>query len=145
METLSMPKHSSVLRPTGFESVQKSILLIDDCADMLQLQKTVLEMNGFDVFTAQGGIEAMKILEEIDEPDLILLDMRMQDMSGADFLLLLEEKLPEIIKDVPIVFQSAVEEIPKSKATGFIRKTGQIEHFLEEVRRFISMGRLGYH
>ena len=124
-------------------TAQHSILVIDDNSDMLELQKTILEMNGYEVFTAQSGGEALKILGEIKEPDLILLDMRMEDMSGTDFLLMLEEKKPEIIKDVPVVFHTALDEVPASKAAGFIRKARDIGKYVEDVRRFIKLGKSG--
>ena len=102
-------------------------------------------MDGFEVFTAQSGAEAIKVLTEIEAPALILLDMRMEDMMGSDLLLLLEDKIPEVIKDVPVVFHSAMDEVPPSKAAGFIRKTGNIEKFLEAIHSFIETGRPAYY
>ena len=97
-------------------------------------------MENYKTFAALNGREALAILSEIDPPDLILLDMRMKDMSGPDFLALLEEKKPEIIKNVPIVFLTALEKVPMTKASGFIRKPFKIEDFLISVRHFIEVG-----
>ena len=80
------------------------------------------------------------ILTEVDSPDLILLDMRMEDMSGPEFLLELEEKHPEIFENVPIVFLTGVDKVPISKAVGFIRKPMDLDKFLEAVHGFIEMG-----
>ncbi len=76
---------------------KKSILVIDDSSDMLNLQKAFLEMDGFQTFTARSGEEAFKVLDKIEKPDLILLDVRMDGMSGPDFLKMLEDKKPEIL------------------------------------------------
>ena len=119
---------------------KQSILVIDDSPDTLLLQRTILELEGFKVFVAQSGTEALAVLAQIDEPNLILLDMKLDDMTGVDFLNLLEEKRPEIIKDVPIVFLSGVDEVPKSQAVGFIRKPADKDKFLVSVHRFIEMG-----
>jgi CheY-like chemotaxis protein len=118
---------------------KKSILIIDDTADLLDVQKTILEMDNFEVFTAQSGTEALKVLAQIDQPDLILLDVQMEDMSGPEFLDLLEKKMPEIMKAVPVVFLTGMDNVPKEKVVGFIRKPFDIEMFLEEVHRFIDM------
>jgi DNA-binding NtrC family response regulator len=120
-------------------SETKSILVIDDSADMLELQKNILELDGFEVFTAQGGVEAFKVLNDIDTPKIILLDVRMEDMSGPEFLSLLEEKKPEIVRDVPIVFLTAMQQVPQGKAAGFIKKPFDMYKYLEAVHRFINL------
>ena len=118
----------------------ETILVIEDNSDIIDLQKTILEMEGYEVFTAQSGSEALKVLTEIEEPDLILLDLQIGDMTGIDFLNLLEEKKPKIIKEVPIVFVTGMYEVPKSKAAGLIKKPTELNNFLELVHQYIEMG-----
>ena len=121
-------------------SKKKSILVIDDQFDALTLQRIILEMNGFEVFTAQSGTKAFEILKEISPPNLILLDMRMEDMTGSDFLDILQETRPEIAKTVPIVFLTAYDRVPPSIAAGFIRKPAEMDQFLGAVQGFLEMG-----
>jgi len=137
MEKFQVP-HTQ--KPSRGKKTKESILVIDDSADTLILQRLVLELEGFEVFTAQTGEEAFGVLSEIDEPDLILLDMQMEDMTGLDFLTMLEEKMPKIMKAVPVVFLSGVNEVPESKAAGFIRKPTDSENFLVSVHDFIEIG-----
>jgi len=117
---------------------RKTVLLIDDNDDLLTLLRTVLEMGDYEVFTARGASEALKALSEISRPDLIFLDVKMDDVSGPDFLLLLEEKMPEVVREVPVVFLTGFDEVPKSKAVGFIRKPIDIDTFLKDTQRFIE-------
>ncbi len=119
---------------------KKIVLVIDDSADFLSLNRSVLETEDYEVFTALGGDEAFVALEEIAQPDLILLDMRMEDMSGPEFLLALERKRPEIFENVPVVFLTALDKVPASKAVGFIRKPFDIDQFLVAVQGFIERG-----
>jgi len=119
---------------------KESVLVIDDDFDTLTLQRLVLEMEGFEVFTAQSGEAALEILSEIKEPNLILLDMLMEDMTGVEFLNLLQEKKPQIIQDVPVVFMTGMNTVPDSKAAGMIRKPADRKTFLEAVHHFIEMG-----
>jgi CheY-like chemotaxis protein len=121
-------------------TLNESILVIDDNTDMLALQRVVLEMEGFEVFTALGAFEAFKLLSEIDAPDLILLDMQMDGMNGLEFLKTLEVTKPKIISDVPIVFLTGMDSVPESKAAGFIRKATDLDRFLEDIHRFIDSG-----
>lgn len=120
---------------------KKSILVVDDNSDMRKLQKDILEMNGFEVFTAQSGMEAFKILGEIDAPKLILLDVKMENMSGPELLIMLEEKKPEIVNVVPIVFLTGMGKFALGKASGFIQKPFDLNKYLEAVHRFIALGR----
>ena len=119
---------------------KQTILVIDDSSDMLALQKTILEGDGFDVLTAQSGASAFEVLSKIADLDLILLDLQMEDMSGTDFLKILEERWPEIVGRVPVVFLSGGEPPPESKAVGFIHKFPDIDVFLAAVHRFVESG-----
>lgn len=119
---------------------KKKILIIDDNADQLHLCKTILSMDDYEVVTALSGRQALALLSEIEAPDLILLDMQMEDMSGPEFLIMLEEKRPETFKIVPVVFLTAMDKVPESKAVGFIRKPYDFDKFLSAVHRFIEIG-----
>jgi two-component system OmpR family response regulator len=117
---------------------KKSILVIDDNQDLLLCDKIILERAGHEVLTAASGKEGLTTLAENPAPDLILLDMRMYDMSGPEFLEALEKQKPEIIENVPIVFFTNMDEVPESKASGFIRKDKGIEGLLEGVHHFLE-------
>ena len=119
---------------------KKKILIIDDNAEQLYLVEAILALGDYETITALSGKEALDLLSEVDEPNLILLDMKMPDMSGPEFLLRLEEKLPKILKTVPIVFLTAMDKVPLSKAVGFIRKPFDFDNFLKTVGRFIETG-----
>jgi len=118
---------------------KQSILVVDDNSDALDLSKTVLEIEGYEVFTAQSGVEAIAALSKA-APNLILLDMQLGDMTGAELLEEIEEKHPEIIQNVPVVFLTGMDDIPKSKAVGYIRKPADMTEFLKAIRNFISVG-----
>jgi CheY-like chemotaxis protein len=118
---------------------RKSVLVIDDCMDALVLGRLLLETDGFEVFTASSGGEALRMLDEMDEPDLVLLDMQMADMSGNVFLETLDRRSPDFLAHVPIVFYSASDDAPLGKAVGFIRKAGDIKHFLKQVNSYVRL------
>ena len=137
---MEKPVHEIIEVQEETPTKRKSVLVIDDDAALLELNKTILEMEDYEVFIALSGAAALSLLEKIAQPDLILLDMRMEDMSGPEFLLELEKNRPDIIESVQVVFVTGLEEVPASKAIGFIRKPYGIDTFLEAVHRFIEIG-----
>ncbi len=66
----------------GITVTAKRILIIDDEEDIREVAQLTLEsVGGWEVFTAESGIEGLK-LAEIEKPDAILLDVMMPDMDG---------------------------------------------------------------
>ncbi len=59
------------------------ILLVDDEPDILEIVGYNLEKEGFQLFSAKNGIEAIKIAER-EQPHLILMDVMMPDMDGIE-------------------------------------------------------------
>ena len=134
-------EEADIHNPEVIPARSKRILIIDDNEDLIETFRTILEMNDFVVLAAHGGEEALALLSDVEKMDLILLDMQMGEMSGPQFLEVFEKEQPEVFKNVPVVFLSAMNEIPASKAVGFIRKPMvDIDTFLEAIDRFIETG-----
>ena len=60
---------------------KKKILVVDDDRDDLTMISMILEPEGYEVVTAQNGVEALEKVES-EEPDLILLDVMMPELDG---------------------------------------------------------------
>lgn len=61
------------------------ILIAEDDAGILTFTEFILKQDGHTVFTAQNGVEALKILETTI-PDILLSDIEMPGMNGMDLL-----------------------------------------------------------
>ena len=85
-------------------------------------------------------IQALKAFYELRRPDLIFLDVTMVDVSGPDYLVALEEEMPEVVREVPVVCLTGFAEVPKSKAVGLVCKPIDIDTFLKDTHRFIETG-----
>ena len=85
-------------------SERKTILLIDDCIDQLEINEFLLKHEGYKLFTAISGKEALNILALIDPPNLILLDLQMEDISGQ-VLGQIEFRLTVFPKSIQLVYR----------------------------------------
>lgn len=74
------------------------ILLVDDEAGIRQLLRLTLEMDGFQVFEAGDGPQAIELFHR-EMPELALLDVKLPGMSGIEVL----ERLRKINSDVEVI------------------------------------------
>jgi DNA-binding NtrC family response regulator len=87
----------------------KKILIVDDEKDTVEMTTALLELEGYQVFSAGSGIEALRLLEtkrltgqESETPvDLILLDIMLGDEDGRDICLKI--KGDEEMKFIPVI------------------------------------------
>src|SRR5688572_26618795 len=63
----------------------KKILVVEDDQTLQKVYRAVLAKEGFKVEVASDGLEGL-MKAEADEPDLIVLDMLMPNMTGIEFL-----------------------------------------------------------
>lgn len=82
----------------------KRILIVDDEPDICEILRFNLEMEGYDVFIAEGAAEGQEIISRAPV-DLILLDVMMTPKSGFEWAR--ELKADARTADVPIIFCTA--------------------------------------
>jgi two-component system alkaline phosphatase synthesis response regulator PhoP len=92
-----------------------TILLVDDEMDILEFLSYNLKKEGYKVFTASNGKEAV-VTAKKENPDLIILDVMMPDMDGIETCREIRE-IPTL-KDVMIAFLTARSE-DYSQIAGF--------------------------
>lgn len=73
------------------EFTRRKILIIDDELELLSLMKDVLEEEGYQALCAASGAEGIRI-KEVENPDLIVLDLRMPEMDGIETLRQIRKK-----------------------------------------------------
>lgn len=117
----------------------EKILIIDDDKDLCFVLKRFLSKHGFEVIEATSGKAALEILENVD-PDLILCDFRLEDMSGSSILKKIKEKNPQ----VPVIIitgysniKTAVE-VMKLGAMDYVTKPLLPDEILLTIRKALS-------
>lgn len=94
------------------------LLIVDDEIDIREFAKNFFKKRGVQVFTASGGNEAFEIIES-EKPDLVLLDVRMEETTGVDLLRRIRTKG----NNVKVIMVTGVEEegtINEAKSLGIL-------------------------
>jgi DNA-binding response OmpR family regulator len=97
----------------------KTILIVDDEPDVRQSVKTILEMNGYKVYTAIDGDDCLKKVHDLN-PDLILLDIMMPGTPVNEVI--------KQIKDTKIAFMSVVR-ISDARKKGLCTQDNIVDFF----------------
>lgn len=117
------------------------ILIVDDEKASRKSLKDILRLEGYNVSAAEGGQQAVEVLEEEDF-DLMLLDLKMPGMSGLDVL----EKTVEIAPRTKIIMltahgslESAIEAL-RFGAHDYLLKPASPDEILASVEKGINSG-----
>lgn len=82
----------------------KRVLVVDDTKNIRILLSTCLELRGYEVITADNGMEALNIINNLNENiNLIFLDIRMPEISGTEVL----KHIKDIRPNCPVVIMTA--------------------------------------
>ncbi len=114
------------------------ILIVEDEKDIRAIYKKELEYSGYEVLEAQTGEEGFDVFSK-ENPDLVLLDITLQDSSGIDILKRIKEKdkSEKVVMitnlDTPVIINEAYE----SGADGYIIKMEtSLSQLVDEVKRY---------
>ena len=120
--------------------MKKKILIVDDEPDLLRVACFRLEKSGYQIISAVNGKEALELAGK-ENPDLILLDVRLPLMEGPDVCLCI--KKDDKLRNIPVVLftastQNINEKVAGCGAQGYIFKPFSAEELLAKVKEFIS-------
>jgi two-component system response regulator MprA len=113
----------------------KPILVVEDNDDLRQAMRVLLQLEGYTVFTATDGQEALAALRSGLDPCLLILDLTMPSMNGYDFRQ--EQLQDERLARIPTIVCSGDGQVADKAhalgAAGFYKKPIEIEEFLQLV------------
>ncbi len=82
----------------------KKILAVDDEKHIVRLIQVNLERAGYEVVTANDGLQALEVVAK-ETPDLIVLDWMMPQLNGMETLKRLKQN--DTTKDIPVIMLTA--------------------------------------
>ena len=115
------------------------ILVVDDAPDALELIQRNLTANRYQVFTAPGAVEAIRILEDTSV-DLVITDLTMPEMTGKE----LAQEILHIRPNVPIILftglsdQMTEKEVETSGISELVMKPVNMDYIARKVRKAID-------
>ena len=118
----------------------KSILIVEDDADLREALSAVLRDEGYFVAMAADGREALDRLRRQWRPSLILLDLTMPVMNGWQFRA--EQRRDPALSGIPVVVLSAGEHLAEQMVPlgikDYVRKPIALDHLLRTIERYCS-------
>ena len=110
------------------------VLLVDDNVDLLDIAETLFRRNGFEVFTAASGPEAVEILRRTPDIGVLFTDVVMPGMSGIQ----LGHEARKILPDIKVILVSGYANAAANAGHGGLRDFD----FLNKPYRFDEIARL---
>jgi len=115
----------------------KKILVADDEMSIRLLYSEELREEGYEVYLASNGKEALEVVDKVPI-DLIILDIKMPEMSGIEVLRQIKEKNPNL----PVLLSSAYSEYKQDFGTWaseeYIVKSSDLEDLKAAVKKHLK-------
>ncbi len=134
LKPVPKPAKESALSPT---QTSKRILIVDDEADVRTIAVEIFDHLEQQAVAAEGGIEAMKILEE-QQFDLVLLDLTMPEMDGLQTFQKIHQSYPELKVVLCSGYreQEATRDFPTGQLHGFLQKPYGVKKIKRALQQF---------
>jgi CheY-like chemotaxis protein len=115
-------------------------LIVEDDPDTRDLEKEILELDGFTVVTAKNGEDGVRFARE-RRPSVILLDLALPTASGFDVLKILQSS--PATANIPVVLISAyvmlVDNCVARGASACVQKPFDIDDLVAQVKHALKM------
>jgi len=126
------------------EKTTAVLLFVDDEPNVLKALRRLFHSEGYVTHLAEGGAQGLEILRR-HAVDLIISDMRMPEMSGAEFLALAVEQWPETVRILLTGYadiQSTIDAVNKGRIFSYCNKPWNDEELKLLVRNALEQKRL---
>lgn len=120
--------------------MSKRMLVVEDEENVRESVAALLEVEGYEVLTANNGAEALAALRNGPEVSLIFLDLMMPQMDGWAFRAR-QLNQPQF-KDIPVIVLSGAHELDREigsiEPAAVLRKPVGIQELLDVVHTILS-------
>lgn len=113
------------------------VLIVDDEVNIRKLYKSELEDEGYEVVTAASGAEAVNILRD-SAPDLVILDIKLEQENGLDFLRHMMEIRPSLSVILNSGYSTYKDDFSSWLADAYLVKSSDTTELKDKVRELIS-------
>lgn len=120
---------------------QGTILVVDDEPQVRTITELMLSTFGFEILTAEDGAAGVRVFEEqLDRIDLVIMDLTMPRMSGAQACKEMRRRKPgiRVILTSGYNESAAVDELRGDGLTDFLQKPFELESLLTATRKAMT-------
>lgn len=117
----------------------RKILVVEDEEEILEEVKGFFGEEGFQVFAASTGREGIRVLRE-QSPDIVLIDLKLPDISGLEVLKEAKSHFPETrtVVNTGYVDQSLADAAESSGCDVFLHKPFDLCSLKGEIEKLLS-------
>ncbi len=119
----------------------KTVLVVEDNMDNMELITVILERNGYKVLTAETGHQGIDIATE-EQLDFIILDIQLPDMDGMKVIRMIRSL--KINEDIPIIAMTSYamsgdrQKVMSAGFNGYIEKPIEPENVISQIKEVIG-------
>ncbi|RKY98441.1 MAG: response regulator [Candidatus Hydrothermota bacterium] len=117
------------------------ILFVDDDPNIRLLYKTVFSKEGYEVMLAESGEDARKMVQENDDIDLIVLDIKMKGESGLKTLQHLVKEKGNIPVILCTAYSAYQDDFTSWLADAYVVKSPDLQDLKREIQRLLKRKR----
>ena len=121
--------------------MSKTILIVEDNKLNMKLFNDLLQVHGYNTVQAIDGRDFLNLVRK-NKPDLILMDIRLREISGLELTKML--KADDRLRRIPVVAVTAFamkkdkEKIWECGCDGYLPKPVSVQPLLDTVSKFLS-------
>ncbi|SFF04277.1 two-component system, cell cycle response regulator DivK [Aureimonas phyllosphaerae] len=126
---------------TKVASMTKTVMIVEDNELNMKLFRDLIEAHGYRTVQTRSGLTAMDLARE-SQPDLILMDIQLPEISGLEVTKLL--KADPDLKRIPVIAVTAFamkgdeERIRQGGCEAYISKPIAVTKFIETIKSFLG-------
>lgn len=117
----------------------KNILIVDDEEDIRSLYESEFETEGYRAYSVSTGNEALDFVDKNMNLDLVILDIKMDDMDGLEVL----ENIRTKTGKVPVILNSAYSTYKNNftswLADAYLVKSSNLSELKDKVRELLTV------
>jgi two-component system, cell cycle response regulator DivK len=119
----------------------KTILIVEDNELNMKLFNDLLEAHGYNTLQVRDGRAVIELTRK-NQPDLILMDIQLPEISGLEITKML--KADDDLRDIPVIAVTAFamkgdeQKIRDGGCDGYIAKPISVASFLQTVSKFLE-------
>ncbi len=116
----------------------KTILLVDVHKAFLTMLTKEFKKEGYQIITSQSGLEALRVLEDNPDVNLVITDLYLHEMDGAELLRQIKERWPALPVIIHTAYTQYKENFLNLAADDYILKSLKFTDINNSVKKLIG-------